>query len=459
MHAHILTQRFVAAACLTVMAAWVSAQELEIAVSPSPVGSGARAAGMADAFVAIADDATAASWNPAGLVQLERPEISIVGSYNALFEEFNASGHPESESRHDADSLDLNFLSVVYPIPPLILGRNATVALSYQRKYDFTRDFDIGLNTSRMFSDGSSLSLMRNIDFKQSGGLSTISPSFAIELTNRISIGASLNLWRSSFLADSGWEQDSVSTVRSEFTEPELKVTEISMASRESNAQYKDFEGENVSLGVLWNPTDKWTLAARFDSGFTGDATFKSVTTLTEDGVTMPPISLRESRDIRFPESYALGVAYRANDRLTLSLDVTTADWNDFYFTDGEGTRISLIDASGADGDRSHFDRTYTVRFGAEHVFIPKQMPETLDKLWTLRGGLFYDEEPATGSPDQFYGFALGVGFLYKQRINFDLAYQLRYGNGVNGDLIRGVPGFDEDVVQHRVLASAVIYF
>src|SRR6266850_5947639 len=54
---------------------------LNFATSPSPVGSGARAQGQALAFIGVADDATAASHNPAGLVQLERPEVSIVGSY------------------------------------------------------------------------------------------------------------------------------------------------------------------------------------------------------------------------------------------------------------------------------------------------------------------------------------------------------------------------------------------
>lgn len=43
-----------------------------IASSPNPVGSGARAIGMGGAFIGIADDATAASWNPAGLIQLEK---------------------------------------------------------------------------------------------------------------------------------------------------------------------------------------------------------------------------------------------------------------------------------------------------------------------------------------------------------------------------------------------------
>ena len=60
---------------------------LHFAPSPSPVGSGARAQGKALAFIGVADDATAASHNPGGLVQLERPEVSIVGSYFLRFEQ------------------------------------------------------------------------------------------------------------------------------------------------------------------------------------------------------------------------------------------------------------------------------------------------------------------------------------------------------------------------------------
>lgn len=56
-------------------------QQVGIASSPNPVGSGARAVGMGSAFIAVADDATAASWNPAGLIQLDRPEMSIAGEH------------------------------------------------------------------------------------------------------------------------------------------------------------------------------------------------------------------------------------------------------------------------------------------------------------------------------------------------------------------------------------------
>src|SRR6187401_373432 len=47
-------------------------------------GSGARALGMGGAFLARADDATAASWNPAGLSYLRAPELSFVGVYNSF---------------------------------------------------------------------------------------------------------------------------------------------------------------------------------------------------------------------------------------------------------------------------------------------------------------------------------------------------------------------------------------
>jgi hypothetical protein len=40
---------------------------------------GARSLGFGGAFVALADDATAAFANPAGLVQLSRPEVSVEG--------------------------------------------------------------------------------------------------------------------------------------------------------------------------------------------------------------------------------------------------------------------------------------------------------------------------------------------------------------------------------------------
>lgn len=233
---------------------------------------------------------------------------------------------------------------------------------------------------------------------------------------------------------------------------------------------------------MLWSLSDKWSMGARYDTAFTGRALYRETETGWQDALrnvfwsgnlTGWSIPKREKRQLRFPATLALGNAFRVNDRLTLSMDVTRTDWNDFYFTDALKRHFSLVD--GQDRTipwaRTDFKPTTTVRFGAEHVFSPKNPDEVLKNLWTLRGGLFYDEEPAshrstafkvinkgTGEPNSFHGFVLGCGLLTRQRVNIDFAYQLRYGKGVNGDMI-SVNGFKEDLVQHRFLLSTVIYF
>ncbi len=442
--------------------AFCSAQELEIAISPSPVGSGARAAGMADAFVAIADDATAASWNPAGLVQLERPELSIVGAYNGLVEDFRADWHDEVDSRHSDDNLDLNFLSFTYPFPALILGRNSSVGLYYQHKYDLSRKFKLDFNQSTVGSDGIVFNNFSELDFKQDGALSAITPAFAFEVTHRLALGVAVNLWRSSIFSENGWTRDQRDQTFSHSANGGgLAITSL-------HEKYEDVEGENLTVGLLWNVTDKWSIGVRYDSAFTADSDY------TRHGSTLQinlpqnsramsyfPKNRKSNREIRLPSTVAVGAAYRANDRLTLSCDVTTTDWNDFWFKDESGNRKSLVNARNLDQVwfAPHFEPTYTVRLGGEYVFIPKQPDEVLGRIWTLRGGLFYDQEPASGGPDNFWGGAVGVGLLAKERVNVDLAYQVRYGHEVNHDFVRGVPGFDEDVIQSRFLISTVIYF
>jgi len=411
------------------------AQELEVSISPSPV------------------DATAASWNPAGLIQVERPELSVVGSYNGIYETFSARDHNEVDSSHDDHNFDLNYLSFAYPFMIPRVNRNVSIAVNYQRKYDFSRDFDLDYAVSTTTGQGIPFTGYTTMDFDQTGGLSAITPAVAVQVTPTFSVGASVNIWHSSFLSDNTWRQRIRTDGTYEFGPLVQEVTAI------STEKYKDFSGENVVAGVLWNVTPKWSLAARYDSGFTGDARYRRVDTRIQDGTTMPTVTTRESRDVRFPSSVAVGTAYHPNDRLTLSFDITRTDnWKDFFYETADGQRFSLIDAgpiNDPDTKRTTFDPTHTVRFGAEYVFLDDQ----IDYLWTLRGGLFYDQEPASGHPDNFYGFAIGGGLVAHQRVSIDLAYQLRYGTDVNEDFIRGIQGFNEDVIQHRMLISAIVYF
>lgn len=441
--------------------------------TPSPVGSGARAAGMANAFVAIADDASAAAWNPAGLVQLERPELSIVGEYFRNRDDFTSGSDPEMDGRHPFDDGSINFFSFVYPIRRQILGRNAVLSLSYQRRYDFTRQFDARLNNINVGPGGILLGQRSTLDFEQSGGLGALSPSLAFEITNRLSVGASVNIFRSGLIGEDGWEQ--TTRVNSIFTASGAQ----SFSRGYSHESYDNISGESVTLGALWRATSRWTLGMRYDSALRAHADYSAI---DRDIRLVPnpamPFLLnraitKEERTLRFPSTFSLGAAYRRNDRLTLSLDISRTDWSKAYVKAKDGTRFSLID--GADlGDpsrRTRFDPVFAVRAGAEYVFIPKQRGDTLDYLWSVRGGVFMEQEPASGrdprrpfapgdgNPDEFYGATLGVGLLFKQRVNIDAAYQFRFGNDVNGDLNPGASSFNSDEISHRFVLSTVVYF
>ena len=80
-------------------------------------GAGARAEGLGGAFIGVADDATAIVWNPAGLTQLERAELSAVGRYSSEKSESksNVPGYEYDESNSQSH-YSFNFASGAVPL-------------------------------------------------------------------------------------------------------------------------------------------------------------------------------------------------------------------------------------------------------------------------------------------------------------------------------------------------------
>jgi hypothetical protein len=70
-------------------------------------GFGARAMGMGGAFVAVADDATAVYWNPAGLAQLSKAEFALSASTGISLGMY--------DNDLDSEGFDVNLASVVFP--------------------------------------------------------------------------------------------------------------------------------------------------------------------------------------------------------------------------------------------------------------------------------------------------------------------------------------------------------
>src|SRR5207344_3431549 len=77
------------------------------------LGSGARAFGMGGAFLARADDATAASWNPAGLSYLRVPEVSLAGN-RTLYRKESGIGPVLDIDRFEGQTAD--FAALTWPV-------------------------------------------------------------------------------------------------------------------------------------------------------------------------------------------------------------------------------------------------------------------------------------------------------------------------------------------------------
>jgi long-subunit fatty acid transport protein len=418
------------------------AQDAEIASSLNPVGSGARATGMGGAFIGVADDATAASWNPAGLVQLERPEISVVHSYFKRNQEYRSSVQPEIASENSMDADGLNYVSLAYPF--VLFDRNMTVSLNYQRLFEMNKDVRFNLPLSVLGED-----FLDTVEIKQKGFLYAVSPALAVQVSPHFYIGATLNLW-DNCLGKNGWEKihnQSASGVI-------LGLGGLPFSITYTRKDEVSFKGTNANFGFLWMINDSFTLGGIYKTPF--DANFKRK--IIENRIsTLPPrnttTETNEELTLKMPASYGLGLSYRKSDNWTIAFDVYRTDWSKSLLRDGFGIETNFLNENSISAGRLN-DTTH-IRLGTEYLFIREK------DVIPVRFGVFYDPEPQTGHLDEYYGFSLGTGYA-RGRFVFDIAYQYRTGKDLTGDITGDYPasnGSDVDVSQHIVMTSLIFYF
>ncbi len=430
-----------------------SAQDLfsdvQINATPNPIGSGARAQGMGGAFIAVADDATAASWNPGGLVQLERPEVSMVGSYTCRHRDFRSSLHPETNSANAVSHYDLNYLSGAYPFRAF--DKNLVVSLNYQRLYDFYHKLDFKYHFQGGYSDGGMFMVNTRTRFRQAGALKAFAPAGAIQLTPRFSVGLAINFWTDDLGYSNGWRWERKVVGRSAI----YTATALLARSRHESITREDnhnFEGVNMTAGCLWQINQRITVGAVLKTPFEASA---ERTTYSENDPQQPGrhaftatarrgILKRQNIAVQMPISYGIGIAFRPADTLTVALDGYRTEWSQFYVRAG-GLKTNI---AGDFWKKSHPGDTTQVRAGGEYLFIMERT------IIPLRLGLFFDPEPATGHPKDYYGATMGTGIMYGPVV-VDCCYLFRHARDVAAE----VPAVRRDDNQHNILTSLIIHF
>jgi long-subunit fatty acid transport protein len=245
-------------------------------------GNGARAAGLGYAFTGVADDASAISWNPAGLTQLYGMEASVVGRLGFGSGEVSGFGDLGIDS-WDVDvssNFQLNFASFIVPFN--VGNLNVVGGIAYRRMYDFSSEMTQTIN--------SSFGQFEMYD-KVSGGINAIAPSIGVQLNEMFSIGMTVNILTGNEEFEGDEKTDGVVDIGSEY------------------GFDQDYSGTAIDIGVLVKPTDQFSIGATFN--------LPHSRTVEQHFDLFDP----DPFDVDAPMFYNIGAAFRATDQLLLAFD------------------------------------------------------------------------------------------------------------------------------------------
>lgn len=236
-------------------------------------GNGARAAGMGYAFTGVADDATAISWNAAGLTQLYSMEASVIARFG--FGSFSYEGWDEAPAVEYDSKFQLNFASFVFPFN---IGKfNVVGGVAYRTIYDFNQELTWKWDAGDVISG-------------REGGVNAISPSVGFQLNDMFSFGATMNIYMGS-----------------------LKIYYSDKRPTGSDIDYGpfDFSGTSFDIGVMLRPSSRFSIGANLNL----PNKLKNKYEDNED-------------ELDVPFFFSVGGAFRATDQLLIALDYLSRPWS-----------------------------------------------------------------------------------------------------------------------------------
>lgn len=374
-------------------------------------GSGARAFGMGGAFLARADDATAASWNPAGLSYLRVPEVSLAGNSTLYRKEVGTSPVLDVD-RFEGQTAD--FAALTWPAR--FRGLSGAVQVSFQRAVPF------GGSLTTVRQRGTDREAVESTG-EASGGFDVFAFGTGWRVTRTLRTGLTVNRWFNGYTQT--LDRDVPDSIR---------------RKRVFDADY-GLEGWNANLGLIWTPIEQVNLGAVFKTPFTGAVRLDKKRTdyfFAGDEVTTNSFVSDDVR-LRFPAVLGFGTSWRPRSALTLSADLTRTLWSrsqvSRYFTLQFTPRpvpepvsppppvfyeppLQYPTLNQPQGN------TDQVRFGVEYVFITSRLKVP------LRAGYFNDQQivrASDGSSPRFNAFTAGIGIILGP-ILFDVAYLYESG-------------------------------
>lgn len=303
---------------------------------------GARSLGMGGAFLGRVDDATAAFANPAGLVNLSKPEISL--EYRKLdYVTTHATGgtYPgQGSAEADSDADNLSYFSYVKP------GEKVTWAIYRHQLMDFNSAFSTG-TIDGVFDSGSTL---RPTDNSVDGDIVDYGFSAAFRLSDRASLGIGLQYYDFSFDGLTRRFSSDSSTV----------------ANQQSQTGSDDAWG--VTLGALFGLSDRLSMGLVYRS--TPEFDVRHLNQNADKSTTF----LDRMFKLEIPDVLGVGFSFQANDSLVFNLDVNRVSYSDlasptfWAFTTPAEASADQLDTAAQVG----IDDGTSVHLGMEYLLASK---------------------------------------------------------------------------------------
>jgi long-chain fatty acid transport protein len=331
---------------------------------------GARATALGGAFIGLADDATAAEANPAGLTILTEPEISTEFKYLGYTAEHvyeNLSPETDITRKGFDDSVvSVPFMSVVYPYKRFVLSAYRQELVNYKSSYRTA-------NTEIYIPDSGSR--FSPVDASVELTVVNYGLGIAIKIFEELSLAVSPRLSQMKMKSHStryGFYTD--------FSEDDI--------GDETNINDDD-SGFSINAGILWRPHSKVSIGAVYRRGTKFTVTEKPGRRVGRPNL-LDPNDDEYDPDLaeftlKVPDSFGVGVAFRATDSLTLTLDVVHIQYKDLLedfdvAPFGEFVRYYT-------SDYYTVDNVTEIHFGMEYIL-------TLgERLLALRAGVYNDPD------------------------------------------------------------------
>ena len=371
-------------------------------------GDGARAMGTGGAFIAVADDSTAVSYNPAGLAQLLKAEGSLVVqgfSRDLSFTGATGAGAGSSTSFEDTHNLDKHVRPTFasFTIPWKREGLNTVVLLSYQRLFDFS--FDSAMNYLAKAAGGSTTQAIAQ-GIHQKGGIDLYSLAIGAELSPRILLGASLNSWQGR------WSFSSVSN---------RQTSGISETFDSNLSQESAMRGLNFNAGLIWR-SDWVNLGLVYRSPFSATYTFTNQYAYidTTSGLPRNEASPSTPTQVNWPGTLGWGIGLHLSPRLQVTADWSETRWSKTTYSGGNGAQ---------DGSNwfDYQQNTVTPDVRDLHAGVEWIILANEQLTLPLRVGVFKEPQPIVDTQTLqqrvLRGWTLGFGLKFRD-LAVDVAYR-----------------------------------